>query len=466
MVRSGSYQSILVRSEPPGATIVVDGKEVGHTPRYVLVRNRVHPKIELRYGSTEQEVSLETKYQLKDSFFSNLVFLYYAPVGWGLDLLTGKAWSIQDTPVIEIKKLSARPLSVPETKGPLRIAIAPPKADSIFISDSSANGVERQIPTLIRNVSVQTYESTLPLFLSHGYDFDTPISEKRRRDLYFALGVDAIYESEVEVHSNYMVLTGRLRNVYTGELSTPQQLKTYSLDEDRRRSFLNQLYHRLIPNNFGLDLVTDYLQVKQGTQTYSLQPAPESLWWEQGLQYITAIDISSLPARRESHAFRGLWGFVPSLRFSRKKVFLAGASGEDQQTFTRLFVSTGYGIEGGVQVQRHYFYADVIPIYYWSQIAWQKSGQDFSTTDTGIGAELEFGYLYFISSHWNARLFTRSVTEDSSGWAEALSSSLSKANGDIAVTTQMLGLTIAYRFDFELGRVWNNNEVWVPKSAN
>jgi hypothetical protein len=464
----GSYQPVLVRSEPPGATIMVDGKEVGRTPRYVLVRNRKHPTIDLQNGTSAKEITLDTKYRW-DSFFSNFAFLIYAPVGWGIDLLSGKAWNIADSPVVEfktsdqVKNIGKRPKSKAEPKEPLGVAIAPPRADSLSISDTSAKSLEQQIPLLLKNISVRPYESTLPIFIAHGYDFDSPISEANRRDLYYALGVDAIYESEVSVRGNFMTLDGKLRNVYNGETSSPEQLKTYSPDIESSKSYLSQLYHRLIPNNLGIDFVTEKLQVTQGSQTYLLEPAPENRWWEQGLQYITAIDISNLPPRRESHSFRALWGFVPSLRFSRKRVFLSGAPSDDNQVFSRLLASSGYGIEGGIQIARHYFYADLIPLLYWSQISWKKDGQDFSTTDTGLGLEAEFGYLYFIGSHWNARLFTRSVTEDSPGWAEALSNSLSRANGDVSVTTQMVGVTLAYRFDINPGRAWNKEAVSVSK---
>jgi len=120
-------QPVLLRSVPEGADVYQDGKKIGTTDAFVFVDRSKHPEVELRFPDGRRKtISLQTKYRWKDSFTKNLIFLIYAPLGWGVDLVTGNAWDIDDPSVwtntpAQVKNQRKKPQT------PLVFAIAPPQ---------------------------------------------------------------------------------------------------------------------------------------------------------------------------------------------------------------------------------------------------------------------------------------------------------------------------------------------------
>lgn len=451
MKGTGDMQAVLVRTQPQGALVRVDGKTFGRTPALVPIRRSISPEVDVELADESVVIPLATRYRWSDSFFPNLVFLQFAPVGWLVDLLTGNAWDIQDSPVVPFTTPAARSAKVDTSKKTFRVAIAPPLAESLGLSDTAGEELQRQLATRAKpGWVILPYRKSLPLFVANHYDFDGAPSSDERRYLHYRLGVDAVFESRVEQNDDGLQVRGELKDVFTEQKSVPiaADLDTEG-DLDRTWYKTSRLFS-FLPNTIGLDFISENMAYQgNGGETIQLYPPADLPWWEKGLSYLTAVNFSSLPPRRQGRASRWQFTFNPSLRVSRRTVETRGIPALEDQYFTRTWLSLGYGPEVGFQVSSHYFYLQVFLIGAWSEITWTRLGQDYSTTRTMTQGQAEIGYVYFFLDNWHVKLFSRTQQEDNQGWAEALAKNTplttDKINGQTSLS--QAGLSLGYRFE-------------------
>lgn len=90
-LKDSASQSVPFVSTPEGATILRDGVSVAQTPAYVEVSRRAPRGMALATRTGPRDVELKRHYRWGASFWSNLIFLWGAPVGWAVDLISGAA---------------------------------------------------------------------------------------------------------------------------------------------------------------------------------------------------------------------------------------------------------------------------------------------------------------------------------------------------------------------------------------
>jgi hypothetical protein len=184
-------QAVLIQSDPPGASILIDGQDRGKTPRFVVMPRAYRPRFNLEWHGKTTPVELDTHYRWTKSFWSNLIFLQLAPIGWLTDMLTGGAWEAKDPNIIDLDKSDGRAKAT--SRPPKTVAIAPPQADSIGIADAGAQALEETLNRGRNGFKVLPYRDTLTTFVGHQYDYDgAPEKQEDRRVLYYKLGADAI----------------------------------------------------------------------------------------------------------------------------------------------------------------------------------------------------------------------------------------------------------------------------------
>lgn len=453
--RDGRNQAVLIRSDPPGAEIVLDGKSVGQTPMYVFVPREKSPRLTLRRDGVSRDVGVETRYRWGASFFSNFVFYIGAPVGWLLDYATGSAWTPQDPAVVRFKP---EPHSLDEETlddelPPIKtVAIAPPNAESLELSNAA-------IPVLREAVSERQalfgykllpYEQTLPQFLHRGYDFDASGSDDEKRFLYQSLDTDGVWHSSFVRDGDSMKLQAKLEDVRTRKIADELDIKLDPSDE-RSRAYAQGFHLFTLPNAVTFSLSTQYFTYERPDEgSISLQAADTHNWWQKGLQYLSAISITNLPTYRPDRAGRWSVNFIPILRVSRRDLVANGTPEIDGQEFTRWLGAVGYGPEIGYQIGRHFFYFDLNLNATWTNISWKERGQEIAVARSGFQTSLEFGYLYSITDIWSVRLFTSSFPENSEAWREALRKT---SNGTIGAQTEgaannsMAGISLGFNFE-------------------
>lgn len=454
----GSYQTIRVQTEPPGASVRVDGAVVGHTPLFTEVRRSLHPKIEVASQDEPtgfRTVELATKYRFKRSFLGGLLTFSLAPYAWALDVLTGNAWDVRDMDLVKVSLrdsdrewLTSEKTRVQQRP---RLALAPPQTDSILVSDQAADELEGVLKR--KGEEVSPYHSTLPIFLKNDYEFDEVPDDLR--SLYRELSVDGVVASKVTNKGPVRQVQAEFIDLKTPNLERRPGPIFEFVAKDPRPAILANLgtWARLIPNTVGLDFSTENMSIVLGGMAYDLTPIDPEEWWGKGAQYVSAISISNTPPIRHGVGGRGSINAVPMLRFSRKNIRANNlpppASGElveRSPTFQRISASGGYGVEFGYQVDSHYVYLDLIPFIRWSEITWRQNSKTESATRFGIATQVEIGYSYFFVNGMLLKIFSRSQPEDTENWRDAFRARVNSWDLPIYAATSVSGLVVAYRF--------------------
>lgn len=457
----GSRQTVLVRSNPPGASIYVEGLRVGQTPELVEIRRSFSPKIQILEAKGRRNVELETRYRWGRSFGRGLVFVTYAPISWLIDVLTGTAWDAQEAEPIPVK-LAEIDLKNPKPQHrPLIAVIAPPRSSSTSMSDSAGRALEASLRegALGERYDVRPYDETLTSFVQGDYEYQT-MNLSRKRRLLKNLSADYVFESKIEKTDGGWKLESE-GNEILGKDVKPGPTITLSRDTMGPRVFgmgfgLRPWWSRILPDTIGIDFVNEAMNVEVQGKEYSLSPVHGDEWWSQGIRYASAINISSTPDRRREYGSRWELGAVPNFRFSHKLLKasdlpppVSGGFVEKDPQFSRMAISGGYGLEVGYLIGRHFIYLDVIPFLNWGQISWRQDFKDRTATRVSIGALTELGYNYLFDSNWMIRIFSRSSAEDIELWQDAFVARLGveyKPTTALGITS---GLTIGYRFDVE-----------------
>jgi len=99
----GSKQEIFFSSEPAGATILVDGIEVGKTPTTFSLDRKKGASF-FGFASVNIEIKKEGYHSEKGylggttnpTYFGNAIFLGFSSVGSSVDLLSGSAWEYDE----------------------------------------------------------------------------------------------------------------------------------------------------------------------------------------------------------------------------------------------------------------------------------------------------------------------------------------------------------------------------------
>jgi hypothetical protein len=442
---------ILVESQPPGAHIFIDGEDVGTTPKFVFAERKRHPQIEIQLGKDKRAVNLKTRYRWGVSFWSNFIFYVGAPVGWLVDLMTGAAWDPEDPAKVDFGVGAVARDATPHIT---QIAIAPPRADTLSLSDAAGLILEKKLRERLSGQCyvVRPYGSTLSDFIQYKYDYDSPSWDTLdRRFLVSKLNVDQIAQSTLSESGN----GGLLLNVGVDTAISGKKVDSLSLEVDSNDAVSNiigthaRLFH-ILPNTLGVDVVNENLIYNEFNGTpIQLQPDAGGPWWQQGLRYVSALNITALPELRPGRPSRWVFTFIPTLGFSRRRVVAQGDAAIDGQAYTRWQASLGYGPRLGYQIGRHFIYVDIIFEALWTSINWSEYGQNNTATDSGISAQSEFGYLAFLNPNWSVRLFVRAQNETTQAWTEALrrTSPAVNVSGADSATLTTSGVELAYTFE-------------------
>lgn len=447
---SGTKQALLVQTSPPGASLNVKGRSAGQSPKYILIDRGHEMSVDVASAEGPIRVPLKKSYRWGQSFFPNLIFLSFAPIGWLVDLVSGAAWEAQPPPTLQVR-LSAADQAI--ARAPKRadvVAIAPPLTDQLNLSDTGGQAIESQLNK--EKANVIPYQSSLPTFLGNDYDYDGAPKQEDRAALYYALGATKIYESTVVPQDDHFILKARERNVYTGTLHSGFQVRLEPESSIDRVFTKNVWWSRLLPNTLAVDFVDTRIQLQRGDKSYDLTNTNDDAWWAVTMRYLSALNITSLPPRRYGRSARWAFNLVPVLRVSRREVVATSLPSINpldttNEEYTRWLLSGGYGGEVGWQVSRHYLYFNAAPVLYWSQISWKAAEQNRSVTNIGVQFAGELGYILYFNTNWHARFFSRTQQEDAAGWSEALNTRLPSSAEATTASLLVAGISVGYRFE-------------------
>lgn len=441
MTRHERHQFILVRSNPPGADIYYHGEKVGKTPAFVEVRRSKRDSLQLMDEQKIVNLPIESRYRWDGSFWTNLVFFYFAPVGWSVDFITGGAWNMNDP---EIPKLQM-------SQGPPQktyAAIAPPEAYSADISDEGGLVWERYLRARYPDVTILPYREKVEEFTTHGYDFDSKPGKKTEHELFGRLNVSDIFESEFKDTDDGIELSGRFRNVFTDEVGQIETIKAAPTQEDETWVEQFKSYIHLIPNTIGYEFSKTELQLNDSNGTHHSTSTNDNTFWGQLMPYLGSINITRqiLPRRESSGKFH--FEFVPTLRASFHRIEFPTLTAIQENEFNYFTIGVGIGPEVGWQWGPNYIYINYIPIWGYHRLAWKDRNNDL--TRSSIGAFTlhgEAGYLYYLTDRFSARLYVKSDTTPDRLWNTAIQN-LSPGAPSVSSSTDFnAGLLFGYTWE-------------------
>lgn len=89
---TGAYENVVVRSEPPGADVTIDGSYKGVTPvTAALQRDHDHNISVHKKGFSDQTI------RVTRDFNSVSLLNLINPICWGVDVATGAFWKFKET---------------------------------------------------------------------------------------------------------------------------------------------------------------------------------------------------------------------------------------------------------------------------------------------------------------------------------------------------------------------------------
>jgi hypothetical protein len=450
----GRTQVVFAESDPPGAAIVVDGKEAGRTPDFVLITRGIAPYFELRTATGNKLINMDWKYRWSESFWPNFVCLSAVFGCLATDLISGAAYDAVSPGAVKLL-LSPQDAKAASIKRPRIVGIAPPIAEHSEISDIGGAAIQEALVKDPGGGRVLRYDETLPEFTQYGFDFDAAPEERspNRYKLFHELRLTSVVESVIVIKGDEYVLKATERNTYTQQPLRKFELALTPPDELENTKLKDRWWSRLLPNSVGVDYASTQLELSRGLENYVMQPSGNDEWWASGLRYLTVLDIFNMPSWRVGRSSRWLFSFVPAIRVLRNRGRITGlptSGGGSDQEFTRWWLSGGYGIQAGWQKGRHVIYTDLIPMLHWSEISWNEHGREHSYTGTGLNMQVEIGYSYFFTANWVVTVFQRKLEENSQGWREVLRDRLGPSGPQVDATSRTTGIKVSYRFEPKL----------------
>ena len=252
-------QRIKLSSNPKRAKVYHNNLLLGTTPGFFYIRRSFTGKIILKKeGFKDLEFPLKTSYRWGDSLFSNLVFIYFAPIGWGVDLLTRTAW--------EYKKISplAYPVQTPikiaeevKTLDEKIIAIAPPEHPNAFLSTEVTEKIIKKLNKEFPNEKIIPFKETETFFSLYAYTNAETIKPEFSDDLYEKLKATHVLKSKITEKNNIIYVTASLFDIFS---ETIDRELVYEFKKDEfisfsENSYLNWVFSKfsLIPNSLAFD---------------------------------------------------------------------------------------------------------------------------------------------------------------------------------------------------------------------
>lgn len=435
------HQYVMVRSNPPGATIYYRGKNVGTTPAFIEIRRENYSALEVGFANEKKLVGMPSKYRW-NVFWYNFAWLPFAPVGWTVDLITGGAWKLSDPKVVELDE-KLRPKAAPSSN---LVAIAPPKAENSDLSDEAAQLWSERLTKYYPSLRFVPYKQSLSEFTSNGYDYDGRPGREDEYEIFGRLKINDVFESEFKETDQGVELFGRFRNVFSGNTSQENKLTavpTLNKEEtpwqERWKSFIH-----LVPNTLGIEWSTSDTQVESDKHIYKASSVGNNAGVEAVFPYLSAISLTRVQSPRLNRTGRFNFDFVPTVRFSYKRIEFPDFVPFRNTEFVYSQIGIGLGPEIGWVWGPNYVYLNLIPIWAWHRLAWYN-GDNLRVSSLGaVTLRNEIGYLYFFNRNFSGRVFSKTTATPPQMWNSAVQD-LAPGSPDVSTGTDFsVGIMFAY----------------------
>ncbi len=444
--REDRHQYVLLQSEPSGVQVFENNKVIAQTPVFLDQRRSFSPELKLTYKNMSQNVKLSTRYDWGHSFWPNLMFFYFAPIGWLTDIITGAAWKLKDPPVVSFQSKTAL-----KDESQNIVAIAPPKASSKVLSDKVALYWEIKLSQIFKGAKVLPYHDTRANFFKHLYNHEQRPGREDEYSIFGKIKNEWVFESEVLEKNDKNILKGAFRNVFSGEMKFPQEVEVSDVDLSKAKKIpwyaRDDGVFQFVPNTLSFDLGSNGVELESGAEVYKAKPSNTLNEWQKMLSIVKSFGITRLQTLYHESGYHWQFHFVPALIFSYSQIYFPELKPINDQSFKYFQLGAGYGAQLGLQNGAHFFYFSIIPILSYYKLKWSTWGTPHKITQTVINSRSELGYLYFWTHHFGTRLYTKAASMPSSMWNKAFATvapNVPKISNGFDLSA---GLSLSYTFD-------------------
>lgn len=445
-------QPVKVVTQPYGVKVYSEeGRFLGTTPGLFPVRRGREPELRLvnPVGGGERRLLLETKYRWSDSFWMNFFLVTLAPVGWGVDYLTGTAWQIEDPREL---RFSEQPKV---EQPPRRVAIAPTQIGERDFADALGVVIEDRMRALGK-YKILNYLETAPAFEYYESEGTLTGNLSNRYKLLTELDADYVVLSKATPVGESYAIQAELKNPVTGHIAQRFAWEVSPSEPGMRSSVSTRKifadYFHLLPNTVFLNFASYSPSMTIENTQYPGREAETSAFGDQMLRYLSTVSFANLERPRPN--VRGQWtlGFVPSVTLSKKSIIFETYLPFRDVKFERLYVSGGYGGQVGYLSRYGFLYMDIVPTLTYTSLDYRTEDVSGSLAKWSVQANVELGYTYFFGEHLVGRLFVRSISENTDLWNEAFTHIAGEPIESDSITSAMAGIAIGYYIPASLTR--------------
>lgn len=374
-----------------------------------------------------------------------------APVGWGIDFLTGTAWNYQ--PEYQVSGFKGAPPKV-MNQGSDAIAIAPPLSQHPNISDD----VGTQLGFLFQDkfkglpVRVEPYQKTLSTFNDYDWDFDYQGTEPDRYEIYSKLKVNKVFYSSLDTTSDpqSVIVRGKLRDILHPEVDTDVEfrLNKHSIQSVHELGWSSRKSEIIswLPNSVYLDMSTSNTALHIDDREYSTSPSTSDDFIGQASKYLSAISLRHVTPPSRRPVWRYQFHLVPTASFSYATESFENFSPLEGITFERIHTDIGWGPSFNYGNNKFNFFFNIIPIVTYDYVTANVNQRDYREQNFGAGLAAETGIMFFFTNSWNLKFFSRSATSNIESWKRIIHDIAGPQYQITSASFVTAGLAVGYIF--------------------
>ncbi len=408
---AGRKQRLRVVTRPAAAEVRdEDVTPLATAPAIVEVPRASRRRLELRAREGEpRALELEADYRWGGSLGANAPLLlagplwWLAPVGVGVDLLSGAAWSY--TPPAPVVLADGAPR-------PWRIVVVPPLADRELVSDTLGDRLGAWAAARWPDAEVVRLDTVADRLAEFDWTSEGPTPATFRDDVLFELGATHVLHAEVHGRADGALVTTRLEDAFAPDAPPIRTDLLYGQEVVDMRArdagaFARDLLVGLVPNSVAFDVTSPTITIDAertvGSETTALdatQPPTHRF-----LRLLSGFTVRNI----RSSVVRGAWDLDldlgPSIAASWTTLDFDGAPHRVEW----VQIAGGIGPVGSLETPLGSIYLSLVPQLDTSYL-WADAEREASRFDTALRFEGELGWLFFVSRRVSVRLFARGVT--------------------------------------------------------
>lgn len=443
-----------VRVIPPqDSTLYYDNEKLSQgQPTTIRIVRTAKPQYTLKRQGHEEQKTLNTHYRWGQSFGGNALMLYYAPLGWLVDLMTGAAWETRD----EVDP--SREFKLNKNS---RLFILPPTGMDSLNSQQVGREITRWFQIHQPGLHALPFESSYYKALALGFDHESSIL-REDMDGYSEL----LYDSHAThlVFSHYdedkKILQLKVFSPYSEKTVAQFDIKDIKPQQTKGRwSWLVSETFEVFPNTISLGV----LSTNFDGCAYNGSPSEESQVYcadrskKTPFNFFSSISLTNVMHFRKRVPWRLYLRFFPDLNVNFNQVEFSKANTNlPNLHLDWAFFSIGYGPRVSFILPVGEIFLEVIPIFAMNYLRLYSSHYGNTQWVGKGGAIVQVGLNSWLSNRWNLRLFTKGYSQDllPGHNIDALSPNTQFSGG---LSILQSGISIGYYFNEEKARLFSEH---------